>query len=169
MAGPLVLDTHIDIRWPEPPDPRAETKQRVDFPKMARGGMHAAIFIAYVPQGKRDALGHAAAGERAEAMLRYIQGLADGKAQRFCASAAAVEAAHAAGAQAVLSAVENGYAMGEDLGAIARWRALGPPTLRSPITATTRSPTAPFRGATSAMPRPSMAGSRHSGAGRARR
>ena len=58
-------------------------------------------------------------------MLRHIRDRADGRERRFCASAAAVEAAHAAGAQAILSAVENGYAMGSDLGAIARWRALG--------------------------------------------
>lgn len=125
MPGPLVLDTHIDIRWPDPTDPTTETTMQVDFPKMAQGGMHAAIFIAYVPQGKRDPAGHAAAGERAEAMLRHIRGRADGAARRFCASAAEVEAAHAAGAQIVLSAVENGYAMGRDLSAIARWRALG--------------------------------------------
>ena len=46
----LCLDTHIDIRWPEPPDPVADTTLRVDFPKMARGGLNAAIFIAYVGQ-----------------------------------------------------------------------------------------------------------------------
>jgi membrane dipeptidase len=125
MASPLILDTHIDIRWPDPPDPVGETPQQVDFPKMARGGMHAAVFIAYVPQGKRDPAGHAAAGERAEAMLRHIRTRADGAARRFCSTAAEVEAAHAAGAQVVLSAVENGYAMGHDLSAIGRWRALG--------------------------------------------
>jgi membrane dipeptidase len=125
MTNQLVLDTHIDIRWPDPPDPLNETPQQVDFPKMARGGMHAAVFIAYVPQGKRDEAGHAAAGARAEAMLRHIRTRADGAARRFCATAAEVEAAHAAGAQVVLSAVENGYAMGRDLSAIARWRALG--------------------------------------------
>ena len=125
MSGPLVLDTHIDIRWPDPPDPASETTMQVDFPKMVRGGMHAAIFIAYTPQGKRDEAGHAAAGERAEAMLRHIRGRADGNRRRFCATADEVEAAHEAGAQIVLSAVENGYAMGRDLSAIARWRALG--------------------------------------------
>jgi membrane dipeptidase len=124
-AATLTLDTHIDIRWPEPPDPLAEGPMRVDFPKMARGGLRAAIFIAYVAQGRRDAAGHAAAAARAEAMLRHIRGRADGRARRFCATADELEACFAAGAQAVLSAVENGYAMGHDLGAPARWRALG--------------------------------------------
>jgi membrane dipeptidase len=124
-AATLTLDTHIDIRWPDPPDPLVEGAMRVDFPKMARGGLHAAIFIAYVGQGKRDAAGHEAAAARAEAMLRHIRGRADGVARRFCATADQVEACFAAGAQAVLSAVENGYAMGHDLTAPARWRALG--------------------------------------------
>ncbi|WP_135470099.1 dipeptidase [Crenalkalicoccus roseus] len=124
-AATLTLDTHVDIRWPEPPDPLAEGPMRVDFPKMARGGLRAAVFVAYVPQGRRDAAGHAAAADRAEAMLRHIRARADGARRRFCATAAELEAAHAAGATGVLSAVENGYAMGHDLGAPARWRALG--------------------------------------------
>jgi len=92
---------------------------------MERGGLRGAVFVAYVPQGRRDAAGHAEAAARAEAMLRHIRGRADGEARRFCATAAEVEAAANAGALAVLSAVENGYAMGNDPGAIARWRALG--------------------------------------------
>ena len=91
-AATLCLDTHVDIRWPEPPDPLAEGTMRVDFPKMARGGLNAVVFIAYVPQGKRDAAGHAAAAERAEAMLRHIRDRADGAARRFCATAAELEA-----------------------------------------------------------------------------
>lgn len=120
------LDTHIDIRWPNPPDPVAETALRVDFPKMRQGGMRAAVFIAYVPQGKRDAEGHGAAAARAEAMLTHIRRRADGRERRFCATPAELEAAFAdPAALAVLSAVENGYAMGRDLSAPARWRAMG--------------------------------------------
>ncbi len=121
----FTLDTHVDIRWPDPPDPRMEGPMRVDFPKMERGGLRGAVFVAYVPQGRRDAAGHLGAAARAEAMLRHIRSRADGEARRFCATAADVEAAAEAGALAVLSAVENGYAMGGDLGAVARWRALG--------------------------------------------
>ena len=127
MSGAMVftLDTHVDIRWPNPPDPRVEGPMRVDFPKMERGGLRGAVFVAYVPQGRRDAVGHAEAAARAEAMLRHIRGRVDGEARRFCATAAEAQAAAEAGALAVLSAVENGYAMGNDLGAISRWRALG--------------------------------------------
>ena len=131
-ASTLVLDTHIDIRWPETPDWTGETRQLVDLPKMRAGGMNAAIFIAYVPQGRRDAAGHAQAAARAEAMLAHIRarvqlaGSAGGvPGTRFCATPDETEACFAAGDTAVLSAVENGYAMGHDLSRIAAWRALG--------------------------------------------
>ncbi|MFM8616415.1 MAG: hypothetical protein ACKOC9_17235, partial [Alphaproteobacteria bacterium] len=36
-AATLTLDTHVDIRWPDPPDATQETDRCVDFPKMQRG------------------------------------------------------------------------------------------------------------------------------------
>lgn len=124
-AKTLVLDTHIDIRWPETPDWTQETRQLVDLPKMRQGQMSAAIFIAYVPQGRRDAAGHAQAAARAEAMLLHIRARGGAPGTRFCATPDALEASFAAGDTAVLSAVENGYAMGLDLSRIAAWRELG--------------------------------------------
>jgi membrane dipeptidase len=121
----LTLDTHIDIRWPDPPDATTETDRRVDFPKMLRGGLKAAVFIAYTPQGKRDDESLAAAAARAEAMLRHIRTRADGKTRRFCSTADELEAAHAAGALCVLSAVENGNALARDLSRLKLWRDLG--------------------------------------------
>ncbi|MCA3302068.1 MAG: dipeptidase [Roseomonas sp.] len=121
----LTLDTHVDIRWPDPPDATTETDRCVDFPKMQRGGLKAVVFIAYTPQGPRDVAGHQAAADRAEAMLRHIRTRADGVTRRFCASADELEAAHQAGALAVLSAVENGNAMGRDLARLKLWRDLG--------------------------------------------
>jgi membrane dipeptidase len=124
-AATLTLDTHVDIRWPDPPDATTETDRCVDFPKMQRGGLKAVVFIAYTPQGQRDAAGHQAAADRAEAMLRHIRTRADGVARHFCATADELEAAHQAGALAVLSAVENGNAMGRDLSRLKLWRDLG--------------------------------------------
>jgi membrane dipeptidase len=123
-AATLTLDTHVDIPWPDTPDPAGDTGRRVDFPKMRRGGLGAVVFIAYLPQGPLTPEGHAAAAARAEAMLTHIRATA-GEDRAFCADAAATEAAKATGRLAVLSAVENGYAMGEDLSLLARWRALG--------------------------------------------
>lgn len=124
-AATLTLDTHIDIRWPDPPDATTETDRRVDFPKMQRGGLKAAVFIAYTPQGRRDAEGLAAAAARADAMLHHIRARANGTTRRFCATASEMEAAHAAGALAVLSAVENGNALARDLSRLKLWRDLG--------------------------------------------
>ena len=124
-AATLTLDTHVDIPWPNTPDPAGETQRRVDFPKMRRGGLGAVVFIAYLPQGPLTPEGHAEAAARAEAMLRHIAGTGAAADRAFCADAAATEAAKHAGRLAVLSAVENGYAMGEDLSRLAHWRRLG--------------------------------------------
>jgi membrane dipeptidase len=123
-AATLTLDTHVDIPWPEMSDPAEETRRCVDFPKMTRGGLKAVVFIAYVPQTRRDAETHAAAGARAEAMLRAIRGTA-GPGRRLCTSVAELEAAHAAGELAILLGVENGHAMGRDLSRLKLWRELG--------------------------------------------
>ena len=127
----LTLDSHIDIPWPAGPDddPFTETtKRRVDLPKMRRGGLGAGCFAAYVPQGRRDADGFRDAQSRALAMLDAIGGMAgtrNGVAARVCASADAIERAHADGVIAVVPAVENGHAIGEDLGLLAAFRDKG--------------------------------------------
>ncbi|MBO1074410.1 dipeptidase [Roseomonas marmotae] len=124
-AKTLCLDTHVDIPWPEPPDPRGQTDRCVDYPKMAAGGMDGVVFAAYVPQGPRTPHAHEAAALRAEAMLRSIRASAAGAGRRIASRAADVEAAFTAGETAVLLAVENGYGMGEELSRLALWRGLG--------------------------------------------
>ncbi|WP_376090387.1 dipeptidase [Roseomonas sp. CCTCC AB2023176] len=124
-AATLTLDTHVDIPWPDTPDPRTETRRCVDFPKMRAGGLGAVVFIAYTPQGPRNPAAHAASAARAEAMLRAIRGTAHGEGRRIVTRPGDLEAAHAAGAHSVLLAVENGNAMGHDLSRLALWRGLG--------------------------------------------
>jgi membrane dipeptidase len=127
----LTLDSHIDIPWPAgaEDDPFTDTlKRRVDLPKMRRGGLGAGCFAAYVPQGRRDAEGYAAAGQRALAMLDAIaaMGTAHGDiATRLCGTADEIERAHADGAIAIVPVVENGHAIGEDLGLLAAFQAKG--------------------------------------------
>ena len=132
-AATLTLDSHIDIPWPTGPDPFSDGARRADLPKMRRGGLRAACFAAYVPQGPLTAQGHAAATSRALAMLDTIRAMGaaptDGTGgdagARVCASAAQIEAAAREGVPAVVPAVENGAAIGEDLSLLARFRALG--------------------------------------------
>lgn len=123
----LTLDSHIDIPWPDPPDPNVDGPRRVDLPKMRRGGLRAGCFAAFVPQGRCDAAGHAAARARAAAMLAAIDGMAQDRPipVSLADDADAVRAAHAAGRIAVVRAIENGHAMGEDLALLAAWRARG--------------------------------------------
>lgn len=132
-ASIVTIDTHIDIPWPGGPDPfvdapRGREARRVDLPKMRRGGLGAGCFAAYVPQGPRDAAGLAAASERALAMLDAIvaMGRTEGDLQaRVTDSADAIEQARRDGVIAIIPAVENGHAMGDDLRMLAAFRARG--------------------------------------------
>ena len=124
----LTLDSHIDIPWPNGADPHTKTTRHVDFPKMREGGLTAGCFVAFVPQGPRTPEGNAEARDRALAMLDTIRATAQpqgGDGTRLCTTADQVEAAHQAGALSIIPAVENGAAIGEDLGLIARFAALG--------------------------------------------
>ena len=133
QASIVTIDTHIDIPWPSGPDafedlPRGKGARRVDLPKMRRGGLGAGCFAAYVPQGPRDAAGLRAASERALAMLDAINamGRAEGDlVARVAVTADAIEQARRDGVLAVVPAVENGHAMGDDLGLLATFRARG--------------------------------------------
>ncbi len=124
----LTLDSHVDVPWPDPPDPHVDGPRHVDLPKMRRGGLWAACFVAYVPQGASDAAGFAAARARADAMLDAIDAMASTAGDipaRLADTADAIRGARASGEIAVIRAIENGHAMGEDLGALAAWRARG--------------------------------------------
>ncbi len=123
-AGVVAIDTHIDIPWPPGPSFFEDGPRRVDLPKMRRGGMTAGCFAAYVPQGPRTPEGHQAATARALAMLDAINAMADEQA-RVCTTADAIEAAKHDGMTAIIPCVENGYAMGEDLSVLGRFREKG--------------------------------------------
>ncbi len=123
-AGLLAMDTHIDIPWPTGPDFFSPGPRHVDLPKLRDGGVGAAFLAAYVPQGKRDEAGHAAAWERATSMLGVIGGLGrDGAV--ICRNSREIRAARATGHIAIVPAVENGYAVGEQPERLAELRAMG--------------------------------------------
>ena len=124
-AGLLTVDTHVDIPWPHGPAVTEDGPRRVDLPKMRRGNLRAVCFAAYVPQGPRTPEGHKAAGERALAMLDAIAGIADAPETTVALTADAIEAVRGTRTLAVVPCVENGYAMGEDLGLLAQFQAKG--------------------------------------------
>ena len=127
--GLLTIDSHIDIPWPPGPSPFEDGPRRVDLPKMRRGGIGAGCFAAYIPQGKRDAAGFAAAHDRAIAMLRAIHGMGETRAgavpARIATTVAEIEAARLAGGPAIIPVVENGHSIGETLDHLDAFRALG--------------------------------------------
>jgi membrane dipeptidase len=129
MPSPaLVLDSHIDIPWPDGPDPFGHTGRCVDFPKMRAGGMTAGCFVAYVPQSPCDAPNRSEAHARAVAMLTEINQLARPGALIDVAVTPRVHditQAIAAGAIAVIPVVENGHALGHNIAAVAAFAAHG--------------------------------------------
>ena len=124
----VTLDTHIDIPWPPGPEPFVDGPRRVDMVKMARGGMSAGCFVAYVPQAARTPANEDAAYARAIGMLDHINAMGrteNGITARAATSADAIEAAKRDGVLAIVPCVENGFAIGTDLGRLAEFRARG--------------------------------------------
>ncbi len=144
----LTLDTHKDIsaRLADPtlkalaesgdPDglrlykrnePTVNGTSQVDFPKMREGGLDAAFYIVYVGQGALDEAGFALARKQALAKFDAIHRMAERFPEHIAlaTTAKAVEVAHAAGKLIACIGIENGYAMGEDLGSIAEFHAKG--------------------------------------------
>ncbi|GBQ94056.1 dipeptidase [Acetobacter nitrogenifigens DSM 23921 = NBRC 105050] len=125
----LTLDSHIDIPWPDRDDAFLDTAGRcVDFPKMRRGHLAAGCFVAYIAQDSVDADGHAAAQAQTLEMLAAIdrmQGERNGLKARVCDTVDKMEDAFREGVLVVMPGVENGYGMGDDIGMLARFRALG--------------------------------------------
>lgn len=140
----LTLDTHKDIRATlartsaaEDPAERERERRRddptlwgpnqVDFPKMRAGGLDVAFYIVYVGQGTLDDEGFARAREQALAKFDAIERMA----RRYpghiglARSADDVERLASEGKLVACIGIENGYAMGEDLGAIAEFHARG--------------------------------------------
>jgi len=124
----LCLDSHIDIPWPHTPGPFGDSTRHVDFPKMLAGGMNAGCFVAYIPQGPLTIQAGNDAAARCFTMLEAINATGTGQngiLTRLCPTPDAIEAAFAEGALAVVPAIENGHAIGDDLARIEKFRALG--------------------------------------------
>jgi membrane dipeptidase len=121
----LILDTHVDIPWPNGPDFTVDGPRCVDLPKVLRGGVGAVCFAAYVPQGKRDTVGNHEARARALGMLDTIAAMGRAEGAVTADTADAIEAAHRAGRFAVIPAVENGTGLGGDLSVLDEFAARG--------------------------------------------
>lgn len=130
----LTLDTHVDI------DPkhfgrdsvnfvRGVPKNRVDLPKMRRGGLNAAFLVVYTEQTRKpDSVGMAAAYRAAMAKFAAIRRLTDSLAPNrvgLARTAADARAIVADGRTAIFIGVENGLPIGQDLRRIRQFADLG--------------------------------------------
>jgi membrane dipeptidase len=113
----LTLDSHIDIPWS---DYLPDRPLRADPDKLRAGGVKIGFYAAYVPQTARTPEGTQAACDRAVAMLHVIRGMG-----RLATTAAEIEAAAGGEATVIVAAVENGFAIGEDLDRLRQLRELG--------------------------------------------
>lgn len=123
----ITLDTHVDIE-PEfatpAMDPGVRGINQFDLPKMVEGGMSAIFFSVYVPQARRTPESYAEARRQALAKFDAIHRMTDeqyGDRITLALSAADVRRIHRSGRRAALIGIENGFAIGRDLGLVAQY------------------------------------------------
>lgn len=118
----ICLDSHTDtpMFFAEGFDIKNSDKTRVDLTKMILGGIHTSVMVAYLPQGELTQEAHQKARIYAEDKLselhRQISRYPD--LALVCRTPDEVLKAHLLGRKAIVPAIENGYAIGEDLTAI---------------------------------------------------
>ncbi len=118
---PVTLDTHVDIPFAFMHDARFDAASssvlRVDLDKMERGGLNAAFFIVYVPQGPLTPAGYANAVAQAQrkydAIALMLKTYPD--RIRLATTPEQVRANRAAGKLSAMIGVENGYSLGHNI------------------------------------------------------
>ena len=102
-------------------------KVLVNLPKMTEGRLDAAVMVAYLPQGERTPEAHKAATEKAHRLLTQIEEIVRANSDRvgFAESASDILHLKAQGKKAILRGIENGYAIGHDLGQLEEFKHRG--------------------------------------------
>ncbi len=117
----LALDAHLDIEatFFTPEQPEVSGWQKLaSMEKIEEGGLGAAFFVAYTDQGPLTSEGYARAYETVVEKIHTIHRVLDGPLQGKIGLAlhpGDTHALHNSGRIAVAIALENGYALGEDL------------------------------------------------------
>lgn len=125
----VTVDTHCDTammllrpNWnpAEEHDPKAPGSGKIDLPRMKKGGLDAEFFAAFVAQGPRTEEGYRQARQRAEDLIKAVKDMV-AKNQNLIGLAYSPQEAYRLKKQGRLVAflgIENGYAIGRDLGLI---------------------------------------------------
>ena len=129
----LTLDSHEDTPMHfQEGDNAALFRRRsdhvlVDLHKMAEGGLDASIMVAYLPQGERTPEAHAQATATADRLLSQIEQMVEGNAE-YVGLARTPDDLYRLkreGRRAIMLGIENGYAVGHDLGLVEHFRRRG--------------------------------------------
>ncbi len=127
----VTIDTHDDIPVnfaTAEVDPGVRGRRQVDIPRMVEGGLDVAFFVVYVGQGERTPEGYALAKSLAmdkfEAIHRMAEDMYPSRIQ-IAYGADDVERILASGRLVACIGVENGYAIGKDIGLLKKYHELG--------------------------------------------
>jgi len=115
----IALDTHVDIPLDYATvatDPGGFTRAQVDLPKMRAGGLDAAFFIVYTPQGALDETGYQEAQKIALTRLSAIHRMASAYPAEIALAIRADDARrlNGAGRKAAYIGMENAFPLGPD-------------------------------------------------------
>lgn len=128
-ADILTLDTHVDIplNYITEIDPADATELQVDLGKLDRGGLDAAFFIIYTPQGELNKSGYARADKIAKTRMAAIERLAMDYPARiaFARTAEDVRRLDRAGKRVALAGMENAYPLAESVSDVRLWAGRG--------------------------------------------
>ena len=102
-------------------------KVLVNLPKMTEGRLDASIMVAYLPQGERNEEAYKAATAKANRLLTQIDEIVQGNSDRvgFAESSSDILRLKAQGKKAILRGIENGYAIGKDIGQLEQFKHRG--------------------------------------------
>ena len=99
----------------------------VDLPKMTEGRLDASIMVAYLPQGPRNEEAYKVATAKADLLLTQIEEMvrANGDRVGLAETEEDILSLKAQGKKAILRGIENGYAIGKDIGLLEYFKKRG--------------------------------------------
>lgn len=102
-------------------------KVLVNLPKMTEGRLDASIMVAYLPQGERNEEAYKAATAKANRLLTQIDEIVQANSDRvgFAESSSDILHLKTQGKKAILRGIENGYAIGKDIGLLEQFKHRG--------------------------------------------
>ncbi|MDO4190770.1 MAG: membrane dipeptidase [Bacteroidales bacterium] len=126
----VTLDSHTDTPMVWTPDTNLGERcdeAQVDFVKMAEGQLDAVFTVAYIPQEPLNEQTRQKAFDNAKEILTRLQKQVDSNSDKaaICKTVDEIYAAKTLGKRIVVPAVENGFAIGKDLGKIQQLYDLG--------------------------------------------